>query len=163
VDRLGFTLFLAALVHLALILGVGFTMVKPAEIRHTMDITLATFKSEKRPRRPISRPRKTSKAAAPWTRSGPQDHRGGAVPGQQDQQDHPAAGRQAECHPPPPKSAVVTGAEAAKVEPKPKESKPSLRRAPTSTARSCPARSPAWKPNWPTNNSCTPSARASTA
>ena len=49
VDRLGFTLFLAALVHLALILGVGFTVVKPAEIRHTMDITLATFKSEKAP------------------------------------------------------------------------------------------------------------------
>ena len=48
-DRLGFTLFLAALVHLALILGVGFTVVKPAEIRHTMDITLATFKSEKPP------------------------------------------------------------------------------------------------------------------
>ncbi|WP_313049449.1 energy transducer TonB [Pseudomonas soli] len=49
VDRLGFTLFLAALVHLALILGVGFTVVKPAEIRHAMDITLATFKSEKAP------------------------------------------------------------------------------------------------------------------
>lgn len=49
VDRLGFTLFLAAVVHLALILGVGFTVVKPADIRHTMDITLATFKSEKAP------------------------------------------------------------------------------------------------------------------
>ena len=48
-DRLGFTLFLAALLHLALILGVGFTVIKPAEIRHTMDITLATFKSEKAP------------------------------------------------------------------------------------------------------------------
>ncbi|AVD87393.1 MULTISPECIES: energy transducer TonB [unclassified Pseudomonas] len=49
VDRLGFTLFLAALVHLALILGVGFSAVEPAQIRHTMDITLATFKSEKPP------------------------------------------------------------------------------------------------------------------
>ncbi|WP_372821909.1 energy transducer TonB [Pseudomonas parafulva] len=49
VDRLGFTLFLAALVHLALILGVGFSVVKPAEVRQTMDITLATFKSEKAP------------------------------------------------------------------------------------------------------------------
>jgi protein TonB len=66
-DRLGFTLFLAALIHLALILGVGFTMVEPAN-QQTMEITLATFKSEKRPRRPTSRPRKTSKAAAPWTR-----------------------------------------------------------------------------------------------
>ncbi|MFK8332162.1 energy transducer TonB [Pseudomonas sp. BJa5] len=50
-DRLGFTLFLAALVHLALILGVGFTMAKPEEIRRTMEITLATFKSEKAPQK----------------------------------------------------------------------------------------------------------------
>ena len=49
VDRLGFTLFLAALVHLALILGVGFSFTKPTEIRRTMEITLATFKSEKAP------------------------------------------------------------------------------------------------------------------
>ncbi|HKS14745.1 MAG TPA: energy transducer TonB [Pseudomonas sp.] len=49
VDRLGFALFLAALVHLALILGVGFSFTKPAEIRRTMEITLATFKSEKAP------------------------------------------------------------------------------------------------------------------
>ncbi|CAG8864204.1 hypothetical protein PS627_00913 [Pseudomonas fluorescens] len=48
-DRLGFTLFLAALVHLALILGVGFSFTKPTEIRRTMEITLATFKSEKAP------------------------------------------------------------------------------------------------------------------
>ncbi|MFK0086147.1 energy transducer TonB [Pseudomonas sp. NPDC090755] len=50
-DRLGFTLFLAALVHLALILGVGFTIAKPEEIRRTMEITLATFKSEKAPQK----------------------------------------------------------------------------------------------------------------
>ncbi|MHC6227777.1 TonB family protein [Pseudomonas sp. X10] len=49
VDRLGFTLFLAALVHLALILGVGFSVTKPAEIRRSMEITLSTFKSEKAP------------------------------------------------------------------------------------------------------------------
>lgn len=49
VDRLGFTLFLAALVHLALILGVGFSFTEPTEIRRTMEITLATFKSEKAP------------------------------------------------------------------------------------------------------------------
>ena len=49
VDRLGFTLFLAALVHLALILGVGFSFTEPTEIRRTMEITLATFKSDKAP------------------------------------------------------------------------------------------------------------------
>lgn len=49
VNRLGFTLFLAALVHLALILGMGFSFTEPTEIRRTMEITLATFKSEKAP------------------------------------------------------------------------------------------------------------------
>ncbi|MBF8778863.1 energy transducer TonB [Pseudomonas fulva] len=49
VDRLGFTLFLAALVHLALILGLGFSFAEPKEIRRSMEITLATFKSEKAP------------------------------------------------------------------------------------------------------------------
>ncbi|MCR4541509.1 energy transducer TonB [Pseudomonas sp. 18.1.10] len=48
-DRLGFTLFLAALIHLALILGVGFTLVEPKQITRTLEITLATFKSEKAP------------------------------------------------------------------------------------------------------------------
>ena len=48
-DRLGFTLFLAALIHLALLLGVGFTMVEPKQITRTLEITLATFKSEKAP------------------------------------------------------------------------------------------------------------------
>lgn len=48
-DRLGFTLFLAALVHLALLLGTGFTMVEPKQVTKTLEITLATFKSEKKP------------------------------------------------------------------------------------------------------------------
>ena len=48
-DRLGFTLFLAALIHLALILGLGFTFVEPQQISKTLEITLATFKSEKKP------------------------------------------------------------------------------------------------------------------
>ena len=48
-DRLGFTLFLAALIHLALLLGVGFTLVEPKQITKTLEITLATFKSEKKP------------------------------------------------------------------------------------------------------------------
>jgi len=48
-DRLGFTLFLAALIHLALILGLGFTFAEPKQITKTLEITLATFKSEKKP------------------------------------------------------------------------------------------------------------------
>lgn len=48
-DRLGFTLFLAALIHLALLLGVGFSMVEPQQISKTLEITLATFKSETKP------------------------------------------------------------------------------------------------------------------
>ncbi|MDD1965104.1 TonB family protein [Pseudomonas sp. NPDC090203] len=49
-DRLGFTLMIAALVHLALILGVGFTYVKPEKISQTLEITLAPFKSDKKPK-----------------------------------------------------------------------------------------------------------------
>jgi periplasmic protein TonB len=48
-DRLGFTLMIAALVHIAVILGVGFSFVKPAEISKTLEITLATFKSKEAP------------------------------------------------------------------------------------------------------------------
>ncbi|MDP3364824.1 MAG: energy transducer TonB, partial [Pseudomonas sp.] len=44
-DRLGFTLFLAAALHAALILGVGFTLESPPEISKTLEITLSTFKS----------------------------------------------------------------------------------------------------------------------
>lgn len=49
-DRLGFTLFLAAALHLAVILGVGFTLEKPPEVSKTLEITLATFKSEEKPK-----------------------------------------------------------------------------------------------------------------
>ena len=48
-DRLGFTLFVAALIHLAVILGVGFSMSEPKQISKTLEITLSTFKSEKAP------------------------------------------------------------------------------------------------------------------
>lgn len=48
-DRLGFALIIAALIHLALILGVGFTYIKPQEISRTLEITLATFKSQTQP------------------------------------------------------------------------------------------------------------------
>ncbi|WP_296259868.1 MULTISPECIES: energy transducer TonB [unclassified Pseudomonas] len=49
-DRLGFTLVIAALVHLAVILGVGFTYVKPEKISQTLEITLAPFKSDTKPK-----------------------------------------------------------------------------------------------------------------
>ncbi|MDG9926468.1 MULTISPECIES: energy transducer TonB [Pseudomonas] len=49
-DRLGFTLFVATLLHLALILGVGFTMAEPGQISKTLEITLSTFKSEEKPK-----------------------------------------------------------------------------------------------------------------
>lgn len=50
-DRLGFTLMIAALIHVALILGVGFAYVKPPDITKTLEITLATFKSEAPPKK----------------------------------------------------------------------------------------------------------------
>ncbi|KAF0867390.1 energy transducer TonB [Pseudomonas sp. LD120] len=50
-DRLGFTLFLAALLHLALILGLGFSVAEPKAISKTLEITLATFKSETTPKK----------------------------------------------------------------------------------------------------------------
>ncbi|MEK1906662.1 MAG: energy transducer TonB [Pseudomonas sp.] len=49
-DRLGFTLFIATILHLALILGVTFTLAKPGELSKTLEITLATFKSEEKPK-----------------------------------------------------------------------------------------------------------------
>lgn len=49
-DRLGFTLFLAALLHLAVILGVGFSLAEPAQISKTLEITLSTFKSKEKPK-----------------------------------------------------------------------------------------------------------------
>ena len=49
-DRLGFTLFIATLLHLALILGIVFTPTTPSEIRKTLEITLSTFKSQEKPK-----------------------------------------------------------------------------------------------------------------
>jgi len=48
-DRLGFTLVVAALLHVAVILGVGFAATPPTEISRTLEITLAPFKSQKPP------------------------------------------------------------------------------------------------------------------
>jgi protein TonB len=48
-DRLGLTLVLAALLHVLLILGVGFSAARPEQIRQTLEITLAPFKSATAP------------------------------------------------------------------------------------------------------------------
>ncbi|MBV4505283.1 MULTISPECIES: energy transducer TonB [Pseudomonas] len=126
VDRLGFTLFLAALVHLALILGVGFTVVKPADIRHTMDITLATFKSEKAPEKADFQAQENQqgsgtlekKAVPKTTEVAPfQDSKINKIT--------PPPAAKPETPPAPAKSVVATQApKTQKVEPKPKESKP---------------------------------------
>lgn len=125
-DRLGFTLFLAALVHLALILGVGFTVVKPAQISRTMDITLATFKSEKPPEKADFQAQDNQqgsgtldkKAVPKTTELAPfQDTKINKIT--------PPPAARPEVPPPPQKSAVATKApKAQKVEPKPRESKP---------------------------------------
>jgi protein TonB len=49
-DRLGFTLFLAAVLHVAVILGLGFAVTEPAQISKSLEITLSTFKSEEKPK-----------------------------------------------------------------------------------------------------------------
>lgn len=49
-DRLGFTLLIACVLHLALILGVSFSVVKPSDLSKSLEITLSTFKSEKPPK-----------------------------------------------------------------------------------------------------------------
>ena len=49
-DRLGFTLFLAAVLHAALILGLGFTLAEPNQLSKTLEITLSTFNSEEKPK-----------------------------------------------------------------------------------------------------------------
>ena len=125
-DRLGFTLFLAALVHLALILGVSFTIAKPSEVRHTMDITLATFKHEKPPEKADFQAQDNQqgsgtlekKAAPKTTEVAPfQDSKINKVT------PPPAAKRETPTAPQ--KSAVTTQApKPQKVEPRPKESKP---------------------------------------
>ena len=48
-DRLGFTLFLAAVIHLTVILGVSFSFEDPSQLSKSLEITLASFKSDKAP------------------------------------------------------------------------------------------------------------------
>ncbi|MFB4392469.1 MULTISPECIES: TonB family protein [unclassified Pseudomonas] len=125
-DRLGFTLFLAALVHLALILGVGFSVVEPQEIRRTLDITLAPFKSETPPEKA------DYQAQADQQGSGTLDKK--AVPTTtevapfQDSKINkvtPPPASRPQTPPAPEKSVVATQApKAQKVENRPKETKP---------------------------------------
>ena len=127
VDRLGFTLFLAALVHLALILGVGFSFTEPTEIRRTMEITLATFKSEKAPEKADFQAQENQqgsgtldkKAVPTTTEVAPfQDSKVNKVT-------PPPAARPEVPAPAQAKSAVTTQApKAQKVQTQPKESKP---------------------------------------
>lgn len=49
-DRLGFTLFVAALLHAAVILGVGFSLSEPKQLAKSLEITLSTFRSEEQPK-----------------------------------------------------------------------------------------------------------------
>lgn len=49
-DRLGFTLLIATVLHVALILGLGFTLSEPNQLSKTLEITLSTFKSEEKPK-----------------------------------------------------------------------------------------------------------------
>ncbi len=95
-DRLGFTLFLAALIHLALLLGVGFATVEPKQISQTLEITLATFKSETKPKKADFLAQENQQGSGTLEKKGdPQDHRDRAVPGQYGAESHPAASGQA--------------------------------------------------------------------
>jgi len=47
--RLGFTLFIAATLHAALVLGLSFTLPQMAPLRDSLEITLAAFSDEKAP------------------------------------------------------------------------------------------------------------------
>ena len=127
-DRLGFTLFMAALLHLALILGVGFTFAKPEEIRRTMEITLATFKSDTAPKKAdyLAQDNQQGsgtlekKALPKTTEIAPfQDNKINKVT------PPPAAKQEVPPQPAPPKAAIATQApKTQKVETRPKEVKP---------------------------------------
>lgn len=126
-DRLGFTLFVAALLHLALILGVSFSFAKPEEIRRSMDITLAMFKSEVKPKQAdfLAQDNQQGsgtldKAEVPKTTEvAPfQDNKVNKVT-------PPPVSRTEEVPPPPAKAAVTTVApKPQKVQNAPKEAKP---------------------------------------
>jgi len=48
-DRLSFALFLALLIHAVLILGISFTASDRDNLSKTLEVTLATYKSDKAP------------------------------------------------------------------------------------------------------------------
>lgn len=48
-DRLGFTLFMAAAIHAVIVLGLSFGLEDKAPPPKTLEVTLATYKSQKKP------------------------------------------------------------------------------------------------------------------
>nr|BFE93330.1 hypothetical protein GCM10020185_38660 [Pseudomonas brassicacearum subsp. brassicacearum] len=167
-DRLGFTLFLAALIHLALLLGVGFATVEPKQISQTLEITLATFKSETKPKKADFLAQENQQGSGTLEKKAiPKTTEIAPFQDNTVQKVTPPPAAKPEVQETAPKAAVTT------VAPKPKKRPRSRKRSslipnprppnPPSTAHSCPATSPAWRPNWPRSNSSTPSARASTA
>lgn len=166
-DRLGFTLFLAALIHLALLLGVGFTMVEPKQISKTLEITLATFKSETKPKKADFLAQENQEGSGTLDKKAiPKTTEVAPFQDNQVKKVTPPPAAKPEVREAAPKAAVTTvapkqqKAPTKKKKPGPRPNLRSTRR--RSTARSCPATSPASKRNWPTNSNCTPSARAFT-
>ena len=51
-DRLGFTLFLAAVLHALVILGITFELPSPSELSRSLEITLASQPAEEKPDNP---------------------------------------------------------------------------------------------------------------
>ena len=82
-DRLGFALFVAALLHIAVIVGVGFSMEAPKPVSKTLEITLSTFKSEKAPEKADFLAQDNQQGSGTLDKkSRAQDHRNCPVPGQ---------------------------------------------------------------------------------
>ncbi len=78
--------FWLRLIHLALLLGVGFTMVEPKQITKTLEITLATFKSEKKPEKADFLAQDNQQGSGTLDKKAvPKTTEAGAVPGQQGQ------------------------------------------------------------------------------
>jgi protein TonB len=150
-DRLGLTLLIAALVHLVVILGVGFSVAKPEQIRQTLEITLAPFKSATAPKQAdfLAQDNQQGsgtldkKALPKTTEVAPfQDNKINKVT------PPPAARQKVEATPEPEKQAVTTIA--------PKTQKVEVKRTEVKTEQPPKAQTPA-------SSSCMPNARASIA
>ena len=166
-DRLGFTLFLAAVLHVAFILGVGFTFADPSQISKTLEVTLATFKSDKKPEKADYLAQMNQQG------SGTLEHKDTPKTTEQapfqDQEikkvTPPAAPQQAARQEAPRPPSPPPRPRCRRPRSSTRKPSPSPRRARRrySTAPSCPRRSPASRPSCPRSASSMPSARASTA